>query len=56
MSEQAEYVVRDATGRTIRTGEIEGDLTIDMRDAGAGVYFLHIEGEHVLTDKIVIKE
>ena len=54
--EGARYVVRDATGREFRSGEVVQDMTIDMRDAGAGIYFLHIEGRHVLTDKILLKE
>ena len=54
--EGARYVVRDATGLEFRSGEVVQDMTIDMRDAGAGIYFLHIEGRHVLTDKILLKE
>lgn len=52
----ATYSVRDATGKEFRSGEVHREMTIDMRDAGAGIYFLHIEGRYVNTDKILLKE
>lgn len=54
--EDAIYEIRDARGRLVKSGDVTRNLIIDMRNTDSGIYFLHIEGEHVLTDKIVVKE
>lgn len=54
--EDAQFVIYDAGGKVFREGTCHNNDVIDMRDASAGVYFLHIEGNHVVTDKILLKE
>ncbi len=54
--DDATYNVLDATGRVFRSGDVERNMTIDMRDAGTGLYFLQIEGRYIQTNKILLKE
>jgi len=54
--DDATYRVLDPTGRVFRSGDVERDMTIDMRDAGTGLYFLQIEGRYIQTNKILLKE
>jgi Secretion system C-terminal sorting domain len=54
--DHALYTVRNVHGQLIREGEIIRNTKIDMRDADAGMYFLTIEGKHINSNKILIKE
>ncbi|MBO6514932.1 MAG: T9SS type A sorting domain-containing protein [Bacteroidia bacterium] len=52
----ATYTLVDMLGNTVATGELTRNLNIDLSESLPGVYVLHLNGKHVNTSKILLKE
>lgn len=52
----SKYMLVDVLGNPVTEGTIVHDLIIDMTEQVPGVYILHLQGKHVNTSKILIKE
>jgi len=52
---QGTYQIHDTTGRTIRSGNMKNDLSIDISQEAQGVYFMSIQMENETITKRIIK-
>ena len=52
---QGTYQIHDTTGRTIQSGNMQNNLSIDISQEARGVYFISIHKENEVISKRIIK-